>query len=146
MKSAVKHFIVLFSPGHSKYFDKKPGNRTMPADAVEAGDIVLDEGDEATEGDGAVGGPRIVEPNDGGDLEAENQHVERADDGHATGEAGSFKKPACDRVRLAVEPNKPPGAEDIERLCPKKRDHREREKGDFKRGHGLVDFGWWRAG
>ncbi len=70
----------------------------MAARAVEAGDIVLDVGDEGAEGDGAVGSPGIVEPNDGGDLKAEDQNVERADDGHAAGEAGFFKEPACDGI------------------------------------------------
>jgi hypothetical protein len=120
----------------------------MAARAVEAGDIVLDEGNEGTKGDRAVGGPGIVDPNDGGDLEAEDQEVERADDGHSTGQAGFFKQPAGDGIRLAVESDKPPSAEDIERFCPQERDHREREKGDFKRGHGLgewriLDVGCW---
>ena len=109
----------------------------MAARAVEAGDIVLDVGDEGTECDGAVDGPGIVEPNDGGDLETEDQDVERANDGHASAQTGFFKKPACDGIRLAVQTNKPPGADDVECLCPQKSDHREREKGGFKRGHGL---------
>lgn len=121
----------------SKNLKKKSGENALPPRAVEAGDIVLDEGYKGTEDDGAVGGPGIIDPNDGGDLEAEDQDVEGADDGQATGQTGFFKQPAGDGIRLAVKPDKPPGAEDIERLCPQKRDHREREKCDFNMGHGL---------
>ncbi len=74
---------------------------------------------------------------DGGDLETEDQNVEGAGDGHAEGHAGFFKEPAGDGIRLAVLADEPPGAEDIERFCPQKRDDRESEKGGFKRGHGL---------
>jgi hypothetical protein len=124
--------------GFSEKPEKHVCHRAVAARAVEAGDIVLDKGDEGAEGDGSVGGPGIVESNDGGDLKGEAQDLEGADDGHACGEAGFFKEPAGDGIRLAVEPDKPPGAEDIERLCPQKRDHREREKGDFSNRHRSV--------
>ena len=109
----------------------------MAAGAVEAGDIVLNEGNERTEADCAVGGPRVVAPDNGDNLKAEDQEVERADYAHATDQTGFFKQPAGDGIRLAVQTNKPPGADDIKHFCPQKRNHREREKGGFKRGHGL---------
>ena len=70
----------------------------MTAGAVEAGDIVSNEGNERTEGDCAVGGPRVVAPDNGDNLEAEDQEVERADYAHATDQTGFFKQPAGDGI------------------------------------------------
>lgn len=115
--------------------EKQICHRAMSARAVEAGDIVLDVGDGGAEGDCAVGGPGIVEPNDGGDLESEDGKIHRANDRHSACEAGFFKKPAGEGIRLAVNSDKPLGADDIERFCPHQRHRRQREKGDFKQGH-----------
>jgi len=84
--------------GFAENAEEEVCHRAVAARAVEASDIVLNVGDKGTEGDRAVGGPGIVDPNDGGDLETEDQNVERADDGHAAGEAGFFKEPACDGI------------------------------------------------
>ena len=118
----------------------------MAARAVEAGDIVLDEGNEGAECDGAVGGPGIVEPDDSRQLARKDGEIQRANDGHSACEACFFKQPAGERIRLGVNSDKPPSAEDVERLGPKERHRREREKGDFKQGRGLVDFGFLFAG
>jgi hypothetical protein len=98
----------------------------------EAGDIVLDEGNEGTECDRAIGGPGIVDPNDGGDLEAEDHDVERTDHAHATDQTGFFKQPAGDGIRLAVHPDETPSADDIERLRPKQGSCSDKKQARFK--------------
>ena len=84
--------------GFAENAEKHVCHRAVAARAVEASDIVLNVGDKGTEGDRAVGGPGIVDQNNDGDLETEDQDVERADYGHASAQTGFFKKPACDGI------------------------------------------------
>ena len=82
----------------------------MAAGAIEAGDIILDEGDEGTEEHGSVREPWRVDPNNGSQLGGEEQEVEGADDGDAASQPGFVKQPEGDRIRLAVHADETPSA------------------------------------
>ena len=109
----------------------------MAARAVEAGDIVLDEGDEKTDEHGAMGEPWRVDPNNGSQLGGEEQEIESANDGDAASQAGFFKEPVGDGIRLPVQADKTPSADHIERLRPKQGDGRANKECGFRESMGL---------
>lgn len=109
----------------------------MAARAVEAGDIILDEGDEGTDEHGAMREPWRVDPNNGSQLGGEEQEVKGADDGDAASQPGFFKQPAGDRIRLAVHADETPSANDIERLRPKQGSGRANKECGFQWRHGF---------
>lgn len=77
---------------------EKSCKNAVAARAVEAGDIVLDEGDEEADEHGSICEPWRIDPNNGSQLDGEDQEVESADDGDASSQSGFVKQPAGDRV------------------------------------------------